>query len=383
MLELLSDLGGAFNLFSYWEFRALGAFLFSFFFSLLLFPFFIRFLKKHKFYSEYRLAPYTKKSELYLNKENTPIMGGALMVDLCCISTIIWAKGTLVYICLICFVLFALLGLIDDFLKVLKPIYSKKGKSLIFELQTKDEKKKIIGLSIKFRLLSQLLISIGFLFSLSFFVNNTGGASLQSLWLPFIKSVVFTLPIFIAFLWNSLVIMGSVNATNFTDGLDGLAAGILAIIILTLSVFVYFLGDAYFSSYLYFPFIAGAKELLIFLSSSLGVILGFLWYNIYPARIFMGDTGSVAFGSLIGMIAVILRQELIFILISGVIVLEGLSVILQIFYFKLTGGKRLFLMAPIHHHFQKKGWNEAEIVIRFWLLGILFAVFSLLLLKIR
>jgi phospho-N-acetylmuramoyl-pentapeptide-transferase len=186
-----------------------------------------------------------------------------------------------------------------------------------------------------------------------------------------------------AFMLVVLVLVGATNAVNITDGLDGLAVGCSSSVALSYLVMAYASGHLLFADYLYIPYIEGAGELAVFCGCLAGACLGFLWYNCHPAQVFMGDTGSLAIGGAIAMVAILIKQEVLLVLVGGVFVWEAVSVLLQVGYFKMSGGKRIFLMAPVHHHFEKKGWSETQITTRFWILSIIFALMGLLTLKIR
>ena len=294
-------------------------------------------------------------------KKGIPTMGGLIIHLAILVSTLLWANLSSPYIWIILFVMsgFALLGFVDDYLKL---VYRNNK-----------------GVSAKVKLVIQMVISL----IACFFIQKYSPDGYKNhITLPFIKDVVINLgyfyPVFVL-----LVIVGSSNAVNLTDGLDGLAIGPIAIVGVCFVIICYLVGNVLFSQYLKINYVPGVGEISVFCSALVGASLGFLWYNAYPAKVFMGDTGSLALGGAIGVVSVIVKHEFILALIGGVFVIEALSVMIQVYYFKATGGKRIFLMAPIHHHFEKKGWSESQIVIRFWIVAIIFALLGMATLKLR
>jgi phospho-N-acetylmuramoyl-pentapeptide-transferase len=254
---------------------------------------------------------------------------------------------------------FSLLGFADDFLKI----------------KLKNSK----GVRGKVKLLVQSSTSI---LAFYWFLKINNDPSTTLLTFPFFKNFTLNLGYFY-FLFSILVIVGSSNAVNLTDGLDGLAIVPVAIAAACFGLIVYLVGSYNFASYLHILYVKNAAELAIFCSAIVGASLGFLWYNASPAQIFMGDTGSLALGGAIGAVSVIAKHEIVLSIIGGLFVMEAISVIIQVYYFKFTGGKRFFKMAPIHHHFEKSGWPETKVVARFWIIAILFAIIGLSTLKIR
>ena len=295
------------------------------------------------------------------NKKGTPTMGGIIILLPVIISTILWADLSNPYIWITLFVLFStsILGFADDYIKVTR--HSSDG---------------VPG---KVKLLIQAVISVISCFAIQ---KYTPAEYSTTLVFPFFKSLVVDLKILYVF-FVLIVIVGASNAVNLTDGLDGLVIVPVIIVTACFTVISYLVGNYIFSHYLQLYFISGAGELSILCSAIIGSGLTFLWYNVQPAQIFMGDTGSLSLGAALGVIAVIVKHEIILAIVGGVFVLEAVSVILQVYYFKLTGGKRLFLMAPIHHHFEKKGWTESQIVVRFWIISVIFALIGISSLKLR
>jgi phospho-N-acetylmuramoyl-pentapeptide-transferase len=284
-------------------------------------------------------------------------MGGILILGTVIISTLLWADIThqCIWIVLFSTVWLGLTGFIDDYLKQIK--------------------KKAGGLSPKIKLLSQIILGLILGTVLIYSQNNL------NLEIPFLKGVNFDLDgLYILFV--ILVITGSSNAVNLTDGLDGLAIGIVVMVGIAFSILCYVSGNVNLSNYLLIPYIKGAGELTIFCSSIIGAGLGFLWFNCYPATIFMGDVGSLALGGAIGTVALLIKKEMLLIIVGGIFVVEALSVILQVGTYKLTK-KRIFKIAPLHHHFQFLDWPENKVIVRFWIIAGLLALFTLITLKIR
>jgi phospho-N-acetylmuramoyl-pentapeptide-transferase len=293
------------------------------------------------------------------DKVGTPTMGGCLVLPVIMVSTVLWAEPKNIYVWLVIFVIlcYGSIGFVDDYLKMIH--------------------KSSHGLSIKAKFSLQILAAliVGIILYL-----YPGFDSLLNV--PFLKTITPDLglgyiPLAI------LVIVGASNAVNLTDGLDGLAIGPIIVAISSYLVFAYLAGHMRIASYLQIPYVAGAGELSVLCGSVLGASLGFLWYNSYPAELFMGDVGSLPLGAVLGTVAVITKQELVLVLVGGIFVVEAVSVILQVSYFKVTGGQRIFRMAPIHHHFELKGWPESKVTVRFWIIAIVLALLSLGTLKLR
>ena len=357
-LSLLSDGGDVFNIFRYITFRAGGAF----FTSLIIFFTFgkssINFLKKLQ--KEGQPIREDGPKEHIIKKAGTPTMGGVIILLAVTVSTILWARLDNQYVWIILFVTFSfgLIGLIDDYIKVVKQSYG--------------------GLSGRLRLIVGFLIAfVAVYFIQAQHLNDLN----KSLALPIFKDHLLFMGGFF-FPFAMLVVVGSANAVNLTDGLDGLAIMPVIIAGASLGIIAYIVGRADYSSYLDVHYIRGGGEILIFSAALIGSGLGFLWYNAPPAAVFMGDTGSLSLGSALGCIAVSIKHELVLFIVGGLFVIETLSVIIQVCFFKITG-KRVFLMAPIHHHFEKLGWSESQIVIRFWIIAVILAALGMATLKLR
>jgi phospho-N-acetylmuramoyl-pentapeptide-transferase len=303
-------------------------------------------------------------------KAGTPTMGGVLVIVSIVLPTLLWCDLTnfYVWIAVLSLLLHGAVGFADDYLKTVR--------------------KKSLGLKARHKLALQVLIALSI--SLTLVALSRYGLYSTKLSVPFLKRftpemdlIVLGVSTFLPLILFSLVVLvGSSNAVNLTDGLDGLAAGLVIVAASALTVLTYVTGHAVFANYLDLISNTYASELTIFCGSMVGATLGFLWYNSYPAEIFMGDVGSVSLGGAIGTVAVLIKQELLLLSIGGIFVIECVSVILQVGSFKIFG-KRLFRMAPIHHHFELLGWKEPKVVIRFWILGLIFALFSLTTLKLR
>jgi|TARA_B100001093_G_scaffold24293_1_gene21494 phospho-N-acetylmuramoyl-pentapeptide-transferase len=295
-----------------------------------------------------------------IKKSGTPTMGGLIIILGIFLGTLLWADLTNIYILTVIFVSLSLglLGFSDDLLKI--------------------KLKNSRGLNSKLKFLGQLFIGSLAIFILMKYSNHE---SLNNLYFPFFKNAVLFMGIF--FIPFALfVIVGSSNAVNLTDGLDGLATVPVMLVALSFTLISYLVGNIIFAEYLKIPYIANVGELSIFCGAIFGSCLGFLWYNAPPAKIFMGDTGSLSLGGSLATVAIIVKHEIVLAIIGGLFVLETLSVIIQVASFKLTG-KRIFRMAPIHHHFEKKGWPESTVVIRFWIIAIILALVGLATLKLR
>lgn len=295
----------------------------------------------------------------HLAKQGTPTMGGCLILAAIAIASMFWADLQNIYIWIVLFVIvsFGFIGFMDDYLKIRRQ--NSQGLSVIAK--------------------SSLQIIISLIVALLLFSFTDFDSSLN---LPFFKTITPDLGkayiLLIIF-----IIVGSSNAVNLTDGLDGLAISPIIVAFTSYLVFSYLAGHMTIASYLQIPYIAGVGELSVFCGAVAGAGLGFLWYNAYPAEIFMGDVGSLSLGAGLGTIAIITKQEVVLILVGGLFVFETLSVIFQVGYFKLTGGQRIFRMAPIHHHFELKGWPEPKVIVRFWIISIVLALLSLGTLKLR
>ncbi|SCY85859.1 phospho-N-acetylmuramoyl-pentapeptide-transferase [Paracoccus tibetensis] len=356
-LSSLSEGGDVFNLFRYITFRAGAAFFTALFFGFLFGGRMIAWLRR----VQKKGQPIRDDGPAgHLAKAGTPTMGGILILSALIFSTLLWARldNGYVWIVLLVTMGFAAIGFADDYAKV-----------------TKQNTK---GVSSRIRMLLGLAIAAAAAVAAA---SLHPAALTGQLALPVFKDVLINLGwIFVPF--AMIVIVGAANAVNLTDGLDGLAIMPVMIAAGTLGVIAYTVGRVDFTEYLGVHHVPGTGEILIFVSALIGGGLGFLWYNAPPAAVFMGDTGSLALGGALGAIAVVTKHEIVLAIVGGLFVVEALSVIIQVLYFKRTG-KRVFLMAPIHHHFEKKGWGEAQIVIRFWIIALILALIGLATLKLR
>ena len=346
------------NLFSYITFRTGAAILTSLFFSLI---FGQTIIDKLSIIQPSGQPIRDDGPETHiLKKQGTPTMGGLLIILSIFISIFLWADLTnpFVIISLLTCVSFGAIGFYDDFIKI------KNNSSN--------------GLKARTRISIQIIFSFIIVYLIQ---NNLSSSFDSSLYFPFFKNLVLDFGIFYFFI-GIFIIIGSSNAVNLTDGLDGLAIVPVMIVAMSFSFIAYISGNLIFANYLQINFISGTGELSVFCGSIIGAALGFLWFNAPPAKVFMGDTGSLALGSSLGSTAIMVKHEIVLAIIGGLFVLETLSVIIQVVSFKLTG-KRIFRMAPLHHHFEKKGWAESTIVIRFWIITIVLALIGLSTLKIR
>ncbi|MFP4127592.1 MAG: phospho-N-acetylmuramoyl-pentapeptide-transferase [Desulfonatronovibrio sp.] len=354
LLFPLSEDISVFNVFRYITFRSIYALLTAMVISLWLGPRMIKWLQKIK------CGQFIQSDgPEHTAKQGTPTMGGMLIGFSLMVSVLLWGDLTnlFVWLSIFVFVGFFLVGFFDDYLKLIK----KRNK----------------GLSARGKFLGQCIIAIG---AVSILLTLPGYST--ELLIPFFKG--FRPDLFLFYVpFAALVMVGASNGVNLTDGLDGLAIGPFIVSAGCLSVFVYVSGHYQLANYLQVPYIPNLGEVTVFCGAMVGAGLGFLWFNAYPAQIFMGDTGSVSLGGTLGFIAVLCKQELLLIIVGGLFVIETLSVILQVGYFKMSGGKRIFRMAPLHHHFELKGVPESKIIIRFWILSILFALLALSTLKLR
>jgi phospho-N-acetylmuramoyl-pentapeptide-transferase len=354
LLYPLRDSFGAFNVFKYITFRTFGATATAILLCLAFGGKYIRWLKDKQIGQSIReLGP-----QSHLSKKGTPTMGGGLILSSIAVSTLLWAELTnhYVWVAIITTLGFGLIGWMDDYLKVIK----------------KNSK----GLTARQKIISQTLVAV--IAASILYVFRDAPPLLK---FPFFKDLSINLCwFFIPF--ATLVIVGSSNAVNLTDGLDGLAVGPTITTSLTYAILAYCAGNFVIAEYLQIPFVSGAGELSIFLASTGAACLGFLWFNAYPAEVFMGDVGALALGAALGVCAVITKNEFLLVLCGGVFVVEALSVMIQVVSFKMTG-KRVFKMAPIHHHFELKGWPEPKVIVRFWIISILLALATLATLKLR
>ena len=358
LLYPLHDIISFFNIFRYITFRAAMATITAFLISMILGPIVIKLLTHLKIGENIRKEDSARLYELHSRKQDTPTMGGILILLAILSATLLWADIFNRYIILVLFstVWLGITGFIDDYLKHIR----KKSK----------------GLTAASKFTSQIIL--GLVLGIILFLTPQNGTKID---MPFLKDVSLELGIFYI-LFVIIVITGSSNAVNLTDGLDGLAIGTVIMVALAFSVLSYVSGNIRFSSYLFIPYIKGGGELTVFCASILGAGLGFLWFNCYPASIFMGDVGSLALGGALGITALLIKKELLLVIVGGIFVLEALSVILQVASFRLTK-KRIFRIAPLHHHFQFLGWSETKVIVRFWILASLLALFTIVTLKIR
>jgi len=359
------DVFFGFNVFRYITVRAALAALTSLFLCLVIGPRVINMLRRHQLGETIR----TDGPESHLAKKGTPTMGGLIILGAVSISVLMWGKLDNFYVQMIflCTIWMGVVGFIDDYLKVVKKM--KRG---------------LIG---RYKIVGQFLI--GLILGCSIYFNDAfiaQGLNANTS-LPFLKNYeiqfgILYIPLVI------FVLTASSNAVNLTDGLDGLATGLIAIAMLAFAGISYVTGHFKFSDYLNIVFLPGSGELAVYCLAIVGAAMGFLWYNSYPAQVFMGDTGSLALGSTLGAVAILVKKEIFLILIGGVFVAETLSVIIQTSYFKYTRrkygeGRRVFKMAPLHHHFELKGWPETKVVVRFWIVGVVLALLSLATFKVR
>lgn len=357
LLYPLKDLWAPFNVFRYITVRTGLAVATALFLSLVLGPWVIRRLSA----LQVRQAIRAEGPESHQAKAGTPTMGGLLIVGSFSVTTLLWADLTNAYVLtvLAVTVAFAAIGFADDYLKV--------------------RRRHNLGLTARQKILLQALV--GVLAALAVRHIASPAAHAGALAVPFFKNVL--LPMGVLYLpFVMVVLLGASNAVNLTDGLDGLAIGAVGVAAATYTVFVYVAGHSILADYLRIVPISGAGEVSVFTGAMVGSALGFLWFNCHPAAVFMGDVGSLALGGGIGIVAVVAKQELLLVVVGGLFVLEALSVMLQVASFK-TRGTRVFRMAPLHHHFELGGWNETQVVVRFWILSIIFALAGLATLKLR
>ncbi|MCG6950797.1 MAG: phospho-N-acetylmuramoyl-pentapeptide-transferase [Betaproteobacteria bacterium] len=348
-----------FNVFSYITLRAVLACLTALAISLMLGPLVIRKLTAYKIGQSVR----DDGPQTHLSKSGTPTMGGALILLAIGITTLLWGdlSNRFLWIVLLVTTAFGAVGWIDDYRKVVR----------------RDPK----GLSARAKFFWQSVIGLAAAIALAWMAKSV--PALSQLIVPFFKHIAYPLGVLGFVVLTYLVIVGSSNAVNLTDGLDGLAIMPTVMIGGALGIFAYVAGHAGFAKYLGLPYIPGAGELAVFAGALAGAGLGFLWFNAYPAEVFMGDVGALALGAALGTIAVIVRQEIVLFIMGGVFVAETLSVMIQVLYFKATGGKRIFRMAPLHHHYELEGWKESQVVVRFWIITMMLVLFGLSTLKLR
>jgi phospho-N-acetylmuramoyl-pentapeptide-transferase len=357
LTEYLAKFYSGFHVFQYLTLRGILAAMTALLMALLIGPRMISLL------SHYQIGQVVRNDgpQSHLQKKGTPTMGGGLILVAMGIGTLLWAdlSSRFVWVLLGTTLAFGLIGFYDDYLKIV--VGNSKG------------------LAPRYKYLAQSVAALAIAFSLH---SMHQSAAETSLYVPFFKTVVVPMSTLAFVAFSYCVIVGSSNAVNLTDGLDGLAIMPAVMVAAALGVFAYATGNSNFAHYLQLPFISGVGEVLIFSTTLVGAGLGFLWFNSYPAQVFMGDVGALAIGASLGTMAVIVRQELVLFVMGGVFVLETVSVVLQVASFKLTG-KRIFRMAPIHHHFELKGWAEPKVIVRFWIISFVLVLAGLATLKIR
>jgi phospho-N-acetylmuramoyl-pentapeptide-transferase len=362
-LHHLSDRFIGFNVFLYVTFRAIAAAVTAFLLTLIFGNFIIRRLIALKLGQPIRgAAEVHRLAELHGGKQGTPTMGGVLVIGSVFMSSLIWARldNRFVWLVLFCMIYLGALGFADDYLKVTK--------------------KKSDGISGRIKLVFQIALAL--IVTAVFLTSPLLEVQARALYVPFVKAPAIANMGWFTFVFFLLVIVGSSNAVNLTDGLDGLAIGCTITVAFAYALLSYAAGNFRIAEYLQVPFYPFAGELTVVCSALIGAGLGFLWFNCFPAKVFMGDTGSLSIGGMIGVVAICCKQELLLIVVGGVFVIEAVSVILQVMSFKLTG-KRIFVMSPLHHHFELTGWKENTVIVRFWILSIIFALLGLATLKLR
>ncbi len=357
LFEYLSKFHSAFRVFQYLTLRGILAAMTALAIALFIGPSMIAWLSRYQIGQRVR----TDGPQSHLPKAGTPTMGGGLILVAMVLGTLLWAdlSSRFVWVLLLTTLGFGVVGFYDDYLKLV--VGNSKG------------------LAAHYKYLGQSLVGLGAALSLHY-MHQTSAET--SLYVPFFKTFIVPMTTVGFVALSYFVIVGTSNAVNLTDGLDGLAIMPAVLVAAALGVFAYTTGNVKFATYLQIPYIPGVGEVLIFCATLVGAGLGFLWFNAYPAQVFMGDVGALAIGASLGTIAVIVRQEIVLFVMGGVFVLETVSVILQVASFKLTG-KRIFRMAPIHHHFELKGWAEPKVIVRFWIISFLLVLAGLATLKIR
>lgn len=357
LAQYLQEFYSGFNVFNYLTLRAILGILTSLLISLLIGPYMIRKLSSYNVGQPIR----DDGPESHLSKAGTPTMGGALIIVAIAVSTLLWAnlENRFVWVVLAVLFMYGAIGWVDDYKKLVK----------------QDPK----GLASGYKYLWQSIAGFG----VAIYLFNSSVSPVETqLIFPFFKDIVIPLGLVAYVFLTYFVIVGTSNAVNLTDGLDGLAILPSVMVAGALGIFAYLSGHSGFSEYLSIPYVPGVGELVIFCGALVGAGLGFLWFNTYPAMIFMGDVGALALGAALGVVAVMVRQEFVLFIMGGVFVVETLSVILQVASFKLTG-KRIFRMAPLHHHFELKGWPEPRVIVRFWIITVILVLIGLASLKIR
>jgi len=362
-LSLLQDLFSPLRVFRYITFRGVCAAGTAFLFCLFTGEWMIGKLRQFKISQYIRKEEAPPLYELHGKKEGTPTMGGLLIIASTMVSVLLWTELTnfYVWISVATMIFMGLIGFWDDYLKL--------------------KYHNAVGLKGRWKFLFQVIWAV--VVAQVLLWNHETRQRACEIMIPFLKDPVLAgIGIIGAFVFIALIITGATNSVNLTDGLDGLAIGCCASVVFSYFVMTYAAGHYQFADYLRIPFIKGVGELSVLCGGLLGSCLGFLWFNCHPAKIFMGDTGSLALGGIIAMIAILIKQELVLIILGGVFVMEAASVIIQVASFKLRG-KRVFAMAPIHHHFELRKWSETQVTVRFWILSIVFSLLGILSLKLR
>lgn len=356
LADILGEYDRTFSVFEYITLRSILSVLTSLFISLLVGPYLIRGLTKRQIGQSVR----EDGPKSHLDKAGTPTMGGMLIVISILITTIIWGdlSNKYIWLCMLCIFGYALIGWYDDYRKVI--MKDSKGISALTKIS--------------------LQFALGFIFSAYLYATATTNQELVYI-IPVFKNIVIDLGVFYI-LFSILVIVGTSNAVNLTDGLDGLAIMPTVLVSGALAAVAYMAGNVNYAEYLSIPYIKDAGEVTIFLAAIVGSGLGFLWFNAYPAQVFMGDIGALSLGGALGIASVIIRQEFLLFIMGGVFVIEAVSVILQVASFKLLG-RRIFKMAPLHHHFELKGWPEPKVIVRFWIITVILVLVGLATLKVR
>ena len=354
---VLVSVDPGFDVLRYLTVRTIGGTLTALIISILMGPLIINFLKSMQFEQHVR----TDGPQSHFKKTGTPTMGGLLILSSLIISTLLWADlgNRYIWVVLSVTIGFSLIGFFDDYLKI--------------------KNKSSDGLSSKQKIIFQSVVA---LLAMSYLYFSAEIIPETSFIVPFFKNLIIPMSPFVFILTGMFVLVGSSNAVNLTDGLDGLAILPSVLIGGALGLIAYAMGNQLISDYLYLPHLPLSGELIVFCGALIGSGIGFLWYNTYPAQIFMGDIGSLALGAILGIIAILLRHELVFAIMAGVFVMETLSVAIQVISYK-TRGKRVFLMAPIHHHYELKGWAEPKIIVRFWIVTLVLILIALATLKLR
>lgn len=356
LADILQNYNRVFSIFEYITLRSILSVLTSLILSLTIGPHLIRALIKRKIGQNIRRdGPQT-----HLDKSGTPTMGGALIVISVVVTTLLWSdlSNKYVWLCVLCLLSYSLIGWYDDYKKLLL------GNSK--------------GLSAAGKFFMQVLL--GFFLSIFIYATAVAEADLQYI-IPVFKDITFDFGLFFI-PFSALVIVASSNAVNLTDGLDGLAIMPTVLVSGAFGIVAYMAGHVNYADYLSIPYVRGVGEITIFLAAIVGSGLGFLWFNAYPAQVFMGDIGALSLGAVLGVVAILIRQEFLLLIMGGVFVVETVSVILQVTSFKLLG-RRVFRMAPLHHHFELKGWPEPKIIVRFWIITVVLVLVGLATLKVR